>query len=196
MGADRGRLCSVFAPVQADATRKERLYMSNYTVDQMAFITIFAILVVAVLVVIAMFSTREFRTRLRLPGVDFSFQGKGGARWRRATAARGRQPAKSERKAWLVAKRRGRDWEFVLDGLPQVTVGRNPDSHIRLRDPRASGRHAVIQREGDRYYIYNQSRTIGTKVNGRSIGKHILGNGNKILMGNTELIFRENPRPK
>ena len=155
--------------------------------------TIFAILVVAVLVVIAMFSTKEFRTRLRLPGVDFSFQGKGGQRWRPAKAARRRQPTRSKRKAWLVAKRRGRDWEFVLDGLPRVTIGRDPDNHIRLQDPRASGRQAVIQKEGNRYFIYNQSRTIGTAVNGRSIGKQILGNGNKILMGNTELIFRENP---
>ena len=170
--------------------------MFSYPSDQMAFITVFTILVVAILVVIAMFSTRQFRTRLRLPGVDFAFEGKGGRRWRPAKSARRREPAKSKRRAWLVAKRRGRDWEFVLDGLPQVTVSRDPGNQIRLQDPRASGRHAVIRKEGDRYYIYNQSATVGTKVNNLSIGKHILGNGNKILMGDTELIFRENPRPE
>jgi hypothetical protein len=178
---------------RAQASRRERWQVSSYPAEQMAFITILAILVVAVLVVIAMFSTREFRTRLRLPGVDFSFEGKGGRRWRPAKPARRRQPSKSKRRAWLVAKRRGRDWEFVLDGLSHVTIGRDPDNHVRLQDPRTSGRQAVIQKEGDRYYIYNQSRTTGTLVNGRSIGKQILGNGNKILMGNTELIFRENP---
>jgi hypothetical protein len=183
----------MFAPIQASGIGKERPYMSSYTADQITFIAILAVLVVAVLVVIAMFSTREFRTRLRLPGVDFSFQGKGGGRWRPAKAPRRRLPTRAKRKAWLVAKKRGRDWEFVLDGLPRVTIGRNPDNHIRLRDRRASGRHAVIQMEGARYYIYNQSRTAGTKVNKRPIGKHILGNGNKIRMGNTELIFRENP---
>jgi hypothetical protein len=167
--------------------------VSSYPAEQMAFITILAISMVAVLVVIAMFSTREFRTRLRLPGVDFSFQGKAGRRWSPAKAAKRTQHAKGRRKAWLVAKRRGRDWEFVLDGLHRVTLGRDPDNHIRLQDPRASGRHAVIQKEGDRYYIYNQSTTVGTKVNNVSIGKHILGNGNKIRMANTELIFRENP---
>jgi hypothetical protein len=166
--------------------------VSSYPGEQMAFIIILAILVVAVLVVIAMFSMKEFRTSLKLPGVDFSFQGKAGRRWRPAREGRRRQPSKSKRRAWLVAKRRGRDWEFVLDGLPQVTIGRDPDNHIRLQDPRTSKRHAVIQKEGDRYYIYNQSRTVGTLVSGRSIAKQVLGNGNKILMGNTELIFREN----
>jgi hypothetical protein len=166
--------------------------MSSYPREQMAFIAILAILVVAVLVVIAMVSTKEFRTRLKLPGVDFSFQGKAGRIWHRAEAPRWGPPAKSKRRAWLVAKRRGRDWEFVLDGLPQITIGRDPDNHVRLQDPRTSGRQAIIQKEGHRYYIYNQSRTVGTLVNGRSIARHILGNGNKILMGNTELIFREN----
>lgn len=167
--------------------------MSSYSAEQITFLAILAILVVAVLVVIAMFNTRKFRTRLKLPGIDFSFQGEGGARWHPAKPARKRQPRRTKRKAWLVAKRRGKDWEFVLDGLPQVTIGRDPDNDVRLQDPRASGRHAVIQKESNRYYIYNQSRTVGTFVNRQSIGKHILGNGNKILMGNTELIFRENP---
>ena len=78
----------------------------------------------------------------------------------------------------------------MLDGKIQVYIGRRSDNDIVLRDPAADSRHAVIYLEGGRYRINNLSPK-GTRVNNQWITWQRLGNGNKIRMGNTELVFRE-----
>jgi pSer/pThr/pTyr-binding forkhead associated (FHA) protein len=62
---------------------------------------------------------------------------------------------------------------------------------IILNDPAADRQHAVIFWHDGRYWVRNLSRSRGTRVNGQWIREHQLGNGNKIRMGNTELILRE-----
>jgi hypothetical protein len=93
--------------------------------------------------------------------------------------------------AWLVAKAPGKaDWRYCLDRRPQVTIGRHPSNDIVLLDETADSKHAVIYRAEERYRINNLSQR-GTLVNERSISWQNLGNGNKIKLGRTELIFRQ-----
>jgi hypothetical protein len=105
-----------------------------------------------------------------------------------------REPAKPARqtKAWLAIKLRGQpDWQYKLDGQSQIYLGRGSDNQIRLvHEPAADTRHAVIYFEQGRYYLNNLSPN-GTWVNNHPASKHILGNGNKIRIGNTQIIFHE-----
>jgi hypothetical protein len=102
------------------------------------------------------------------------------------------RPEGRESRAWLAAKILGRrDWEYGLDPRRHTYVGCSRDMDIILKDPAADKRHAVIYWKRGRYHINNLSKKRGTRVNGRPITTQRLGNGNKIRMGNTELIFRE-----
>lgn len=162
--------------------------------EQMTFLLLVFILVGAVIMIIALIVNLRLKARLRLPGkaefyIDTSRSG-----WTKAPKGvpiRKQGRDRRQYRTWLAAKvRGGPDWEYVLDGKTQVYIGQQPDNDIVLRDPAADSRHAVIYLEEGRYRINNLSRK-GTKVNNRWITWQRLGNGNKIRMGNTELIFRE-----
>lgn len=157
-------------------------------------------IIFAIIIVIALIINPRLRAGIRLPGrvefyIDTSRPG-----WKRAPK---RAPIwKKERKGrrryrtWLAAKvRGGPNWEYRLDGKAQVYIGRGADNGIVLRDPAASRRHAVIYLKRGHYHIHNLSPK-GTKVNNRWITKQRLGNGCKIRMGSTELIFREAERKR
>jgi hypothetical protein len=55
--------------------------------------------------------------------------------------------------------------EWLLEGNT-VSIGREEDNEVVLPDRRISRRHAVIEREGDRYYIRDCGSKNGTFVNG------------------------------
>ncbi len=57
----------------------------------------------------------------------------------------------------------GQEWLLEND---VVTIGREEDNDIVLPDRRVSRQHAVIEREGDRYYIRDCGSKNGTFVNG------------------------------
>lgn len=162
--------------------------------EQMTFLLLVFILVGAVIMIIALIVNPRLKAKLFLPGkagfyIDTSRSG-----WRKAPKAvpfRKQSRDRRQYRTWLAAKVRGRpDWEYVLDGKTQVYIGRRSDNDIVLRDPAADSRHAVIYLERGRYRINNLSPK-GTQVNSQWITWQRLGNGNKIRMGNTELIFRE-----
>lgn len=100
---------------------------------------------------------------------------------------RGRPGAPSARYHLHV---KGTRWRYPL-GNQHVYIGRHPDCQIRLRDQVADSRQAVIYLEGGRYKINNLSPQTPTQVNGRPVTMQNLGNGNKILTGRTEFIFRD-----
>jgi pSer/pThr/pTyr-binding forkhead associated (FHA) protein len=87
--------------------------------------------------------------------------------------------------------RDGPNWIYPLDGKHQVYVGRRADNDLRLTDPAADTRQAVIYWEDGRYKINNLSRRTPTRVNKRPITKQNLGNGNTIELGRTRFIFRD-----
>ncbi|MFQ5857657.1 MAG: FHA domain-containing protein [Anaerolineae bacterium] len=55
--------------------------------------------------------------------------------------------------------------EWVLEG-ELVSIGRDEDNDVVLPDRRVSRRHAVIERQGDRYHLRDCGSKNGTFVNG------------------------------
>ena len=74
--------------------------------------------------------------------------------------------------------------------LPEVTLGRALDAHVRLNDQKASRLHACVSTEVDPnsgttvYKVRDLNSTNGTLVNGRLVTEAVLNHGDKILVGN------------
>jgi len=72
-----------------------------------------------------------------------------------------------------------------------VTVGRDPDVEMPLRDVSISRRHALIEKDAEgRYIVSDLGSTNGTRVNGEPLtGPRALDEGDKIILGATVLRF-------
>jgi hypothetical protein len=79
----------------------------------------------------------------------------------------------------------------VALGVEPVTVGRDPDNDVVLDDRRVSRRHAEIRLRLGRYTLYDLQSTNGTFVNGRRVAEVVLGDGDRILIGGTELVIQQ-----
>ena len=79
---------------------------------------------------------------------------------------------------------------FDLAQCP-LSVGRDATQNIRLRDKQVSGKHLLIDRspDGD-YTVTPQPRAKrGLSVNGDAVPQAVLANGDRIRIGDTEMLF-------
>jgi hypothetical protein len=72
---------------------------------------------------------------------------------------------------------------------PKVVVGRSRTCDVRLTDVNVSRRHAEIRQEGTTYWIIDLDSMNGTVVNGRRVERERLRDGDKIVLGSTEIVF-------
>ncbi len=82
---------------------------------------------------------------------------------------------------------------------PQVTIGRGPENHICLSDPRCSRAQAIIEFTPTKVTIRDLSQRNNMTVNDLSTTEQDLTNGDHIHMGDTSLIFKiehTSPRPQ
>jgi NADPH-dependent 2,4-dienoyl-CoA reductase/sulfur reductase-like enzyme/pSer/pThr/pTyr-binding forkhead associated (FHA) protein len=86
---------------------------------------------------------------------------------------------------------------FELHGraLPIVgklcSIGSAPDSAIQVQDPAVAFLHAQVSQHGALLYLRDAGTQTGTWVNGLPLaGAHALRDGDRVLVGRTELIFR------
>ncbi len=100
-------------------------------------------------------------------------------------------------RAWLeVASGKLKGTEFILDkfmkaGGPAIAIGSSAlKSEIVLPDPDIAPQHAMLTGDGVRFSIKDMSLA-GTYINGKKIERTQLSNGQKIRMGNTEMIYHE-----
>ena len=70
-----------------------------------------------------------------------------------------------------------------------TTIGRDDGNSLQLPDPQVSKRHAVIRAKGDVWMIEDLNSTNGIKVNGESVKRAELNNGDRIRIGPFELVF-------
>lgn len=80
----------------------------------------------------------------------------------------------------------------VVEGMPlgeRTVFGRSRDADIVLPDTSVSREHAVITGEGPRWYIEDLKSSYGTEVNGETITRVQLNEGDIIQMGDIDLIF-------
>lgn len=100
-------------------------------------------------------------------------------------------------RAWLeVRSGKLKGTEFMLDkfmtkGFPSVAIGSSPlKSEIVLPDPDIAPQHAMLSGDGMSFNLKDMSLS-GTFINNRKIERAQLANGQKIRMGNTELVYHE-----
>ncbi|HET9911008.1 MAG TPA: FHA domain-containing protein [Anaerolineales bacterium] len=100
-------------------------------------------------------------------------------------------------KAWLEVKSgKLKGTEFMLDkflakGFPSVAIGSSPlKSEIVLPDPDIAPQHAMLTGDGMAFNLKDMSLS-GTFINNRKIERVQLADGQKIRMGNTEMVYHE-----
>ena len=79
--------------------------------------------------------------------------------------------------------------ELVL-GERQVYLGRKETNDFILDDDGASRIHAYISYERHRHVLNDAESLNGTFVNKKKISRHVLKNGDKILIGTTNLVYK------
>ena len=100
-------------------------------------------------------------------------------------------------RAWLEVKSgKLQGTEFMLDkfmskGFPSIAIGSSPlKSEIVLPDPDIAPQHALLSGDGMSFNLKDMSLS-GTFINNRKIERVQLANGQRIRMGNTELVYHE-----
>ncbi len=100
-------------------------------------------------------------------------------------------------RAWLeITSGKLKGTEFILDkfmraGGPAIAIGSSPlKSEIVIPDPDIAPQHAMLTGDGMRFTLKDMSLS-GTLINGRKIEHTQLANGQKIRMGNTEMVYHE-----
>ncbi len=71
---------------------------------------------------------------------------------------------------------------IVLDRAA-TSIGRSPGQDVVLREPAVSRRHAVIEKDGDTYFVVDQKSTHGTFLNGVRVERAVLAPGDVLQMG-------------
>ncbi|MGH9075564.1 MAG: FHA domain-containing protein, partial [Acidimicrobiales bacterium] len=74
-------------------------------------------------------------------------------------------------------------------GDDPVVLGRLPSCNVVIEDPNASRRHAEIRRQDDAVVLVDLGSTNGTRVNGASVSRHQLVDGDTVTIGTTTLAF-------
>src|SRR5437667_10769287 len=69
----------------------------------------------------------------------------------------------------------------------KIVIGRSRDCDIQLADANVSRRHAELRQEGASFWIVDLGSTNGTEVNGKRIKRAELRDGDKIMLGSTEI---------
>lgn len=70
-------------------------------------------------------------------------------------------------------------------------IGRGIGSDIRLADTEVSRLHASIRKDDGQYIVIDEHSSNGTLVNGESVTRHRLEDGDTLLMGRTTLLFTQ-----
>jgi pSer/pThr/pTyr-binding forkhead associated (FHA) protein len=71
-----------------------------------------------------------------------------------------------------------------------VIIGRNYDCDIRIEKPYVSRVHAVVCRENGSLVLEDLGGKNGTRVNRVAVSRKVLADGDRILIGRAELVFR------
>lgn len=105
-----------------------------------------------------------------------------------ATAVFEIRPAESPFAVLRVLAREGPAREIALDGSP-VTIGRARDNGLVLGDARVSRHHARISGRRGALVLTDLGSTNGSRVNGLLVDEVVLGQGDRIVVGDTVLII-------
>ena len=71
----------------------------------------------------------------------------------------------------------------------RVVMGRSRECDIRLADGNVSRRHAELVQEGATYWLVDLDSTNGTELNGTPVQRAKLGDGDRVTIGATDVVF-------
>ncbi len=69
-----------------------------------------------------------------------------------------------------------------------TTIGRSRDCDVSINDANASRQHAEVRHIGLDYFLVDLGSTNGTYVNQQRVRRHAIADGDRILIGTTEMI--------
>jgi pSer/pThr/pTyr-binding forkhead associated (FHA) protein len=72
---------------------------------------------------------------------------------------------------------------------PVINIGRRPDNHLVINDPRVSRTHAQIRAIKGCYVLFDLNSTGGTFINSVPVNQHILSTGDVISLAGYILIY-------
>jgi len=72
----------------------------------------------------------------------------------------------------------------------QLSIGRNPKNDIQIDSMAVSNFHAVVKKVMNAYFIEDLQSTNGTFVNEKKIDIYELFDGDEIIIGKHQLLFR------
>ncbi|HEX8025596.1 MAG TPA: FhaA domain-containing protein [Candidatus Limnocylindrales bacterium] len=90
-------------------------------------------------------------------------------------------------KATLEIREPGR-LSRTVDVTGPMRIGRATESELPITDPRVSRLHARVHARGGHLVLTDLGSTNGTRVNGQRIREVVLGDGDVISIGETELV--------
>ena len=73
---------------------------------------------------------------------------------------------------------------------PSTSIGRTDDNDVPVEDESVSRHHAEILKEDEGFVIRDLESQNGTYVNGEAVGKHLLTEGDRVMLGAAQFIFR------
>ncbi len=79
----------------------------------------------------------------------------------------------------------------VLINQRTFNIGRRPDNHLVLEDPRVSRVHAQIRARRNKFILFDLNSTGGTFVNGQRVYQHQLKPGDVISLAGVSIIYNE-----
>ena len=91
--------------------------------------------------------------------------------------------------AKLILKFDGRVLKESVVGADPVVIGRLPNNGLIIDNPAVSSHHARVYRQGESVIIEDLRSTNGTFVNEQPITRHVLRDGDRVLIGKHELVF-------
>jgi pSer/pThr/pTyr-binding forkhead associated (FHA) protein len=75
-----------------------------------------------------------------------------------------------------------------------IVIGRNYNCDLRIEKPYVSRVHAVICRENGHLVLEDLGGKNGTRVNKITVSRKILSDGDRIDIGQAELVFKNNKK--
>ncbi len=86
----------------------------------------------------------------------------------------------------------GTEREIIIDGAP-LSIGRADDNTLVIHDSRVSRHHARLQARRGTLVFTDLKSTNGSRVNGSSVAEVVLGEGDRIEVGDTVLVVESVP---
>ena len=71
----------------------------------------------------------------------------------------------------------------------RAVLGRSKECDIQVPDPNVSRRHAELREEGGSWWLVDLDSTNGTELNGKRVQRAKLADGDRIGLGELELVF-------